>query len=451
MADLTQGPEGRVILRFAAPMLLGNVFQQLYNVVDSVVVGRFVGKEALAAVGSSFPVVFLLIALVMGVSMGSGILLSQFYGARDRESARRTISTMYVYVLAASLILGLAGFIGTPAILRLLGTPPEVMAPATAYLRIIFVGLVPVFGYNALNAVFRAVGDSRTPLVFLIVATLTNVVLDLLFVVVFHWGVPGAAWATVVSQTVAFGLSWRALQRSPVEILHLRLGEVTFDRALFRRSMAIGIPAGVQQAFVALGMMALTRIVNGFGTSALAAYTAAGRLDTFAGMPAMNFSMALVTFVGQNLGARKPERVRRGLGMTLVMSGGLSLLITAALILFRAPLIRLFSTDPEVVTMGARYLVIVGSSYVFFASMFALQSVPRGAGDTLVPMLITLLALWGIRIPVSVLLSRSLGTDGVWAGIPIAWIVGAMLNLVYYATGRWKRRLVAGGPAKAEG
>ena len=442
MPNLTEGKEGRTILAFAAPMLIGNVFQQFYNVVDSIVVGRFVGKEALAAVGSSFSITFLLVALIMGVTMGSGIMIAQFYGAGDRENVKKTISTTYVYVLTASVVLGVAGLAGSPALLRLLGTPPEVLPQAVSYLRILLAGLIPVFGYNALTAVFRAVGDSRTPLIYLIVATLTNVALDVLFVVGFGWGVAGAAWATIISQTAAFLLSYRATQRSPHEVLHLDLRHVIFDRKLFARSMSIGIPTGIQQALVAMGMMALTRIVNGFGTDALAAYTAAGRLDTFAGMPALNFSLALVTFVGQNLGAGKPDRVRRGLRATLLMSGGTALVISAVMVTFRTALIAVFNTDPAVVAIGSRYLVIVGTSYVLFAAMFVVQSVPRGAGDTLVPMLVTLLALWVIRVPASWLLSRRLGTDGIWAGMPIAWLVGGTLNTIYYFRGRWKTKVV---------
>jgi putative MATE family efflux protein len=449
MRKLTEGPELRVIFLFAAPMLIGNVFQQLYTVVDSIVVGQFVGKEALAAVGSSFSIIFLLIALIMGVTMGSGIMVSQFYGAREMEKVRRTISTAYVYVFVASVVLTAAGILLARPLLLLLDTPPEILDQATVYLRIIFGGMIVSFGYNALTAVFRAVGDSKTPLYFLIVATLTNVVLDLVFVVTFGWGVAGAAWATIISQGIAFLLSWIAIQRSPHEVLHIDVRHLVFDRGLFAQSMRIGIPSGIQQVLVAMGFMAITRIVNGFGTDTIAAYTAASRLDSFAGMPAMNFSMALVTFVGQNLGARKPDRVRKGLGVTLLMSSAVAAVATAVMVLAKGALIRIFSSDPAVVTIGGHYLVIVGSGYLLFSAMFVMGSVPRGAGDTMIPMLITLCTLWIIRVPLSAWLSSFMGSDGIWWSIPAAWLMGTVLSTVYYFSGRWRRRVLVGGPPVA--
>lgn len=439
MRTLTEGREGKVIFSFALPMLIGNVFQQLYNLTDAWVVGQFVGKEALAAVGSSFSIIFLLVALIMGATMGSGIMVSQFFGAGDRERVRRTLSTTYLYVFFASLAVTVIGLFASRPLLVLLRTPADILPQAATYLQIMFAGIILSFGYNAFSAVLRALGDSRTPLYFLIVAVLTNVGLDLLFVAVFRWGVAGAAWATIISQGIAFAASWVYMQRSGHELLRIDLRRMVFDRRLFGQSMRVGLPSAAQQSLVAMGFMALQRIVNGFGTDAVAAYTAAGRLDSFAGMPAMNFSMALITFVGQNLGAGKPERVRKGFIATLLMSGAIALTTTIVMVFFKQPLIRLFNSDPSVVAIGSRYLLIVGSFYLLFSTMFIAGSVPRGAGDTVFPMIVTLLSLWVVRIPVSILLSRSLGTDGVWWSMPIAWALGAALNVGYYFTGRWRK------------
>jgi putative MATE family efflux protein len=271
-----------------------------------------------------------------------------------------------------------------------------------------------------------------------------NVGLDLWFVMGLGWGVAGAAWATIISQGIAFVASFIYMQRSRHEILHIHVRRLVFDRAIFARSMRIGLPSGGQQTLVAAGFMALARIVNGFGTDAMAAYTAAGRLDSFAGMPAMNFAMALTTFVGQNLGAGKPDRVRKGFRATLLMSGAFALAATLLMVFAKEPLIRIFNTDPAVVAIGSRYLLIVGSAYVLFSTMFVAGAVPRGAGDTLIPFLITVMALWVVRIPLSYLLSRRLGTDGIWWGIPAAWAVGSALSTAYYFTGRWRTRVVAG-------
>lgn len=442
MRRLTEGREARVIFEFALPMLIGNVLQQVYNLTDAWVVGRFVGKTALAAVGSSFSIVFLLIALVMGVTMGSGIMIAQFYGAGDLARVRRTISTAYWYVLVASLALTALGLLLSRPLLVLLRVPDEVLPQAVAYLSIIFAGTVFTFGYNALSAVLRALGDSRTPLYFLAVAVISNVGLDLWFVIGLGWGVAGAAWATIIAQAIAFAASFVYMQTSRHAVLHIDVRRLAFDRALFAQSMRIGLPSGGQQTLVAAGFMALTWIVNGFGTNAIAAYTAAGRLDSFAGMPAMNFSMALTTFVGQNLGAGKPDRVRRGLAATLLMSGAFALGATLLMVFAKRPLIRLFNADAAVVEIGSRYLLIVGSFYVLFSTMFVTGAVPRGAGDTMIPFLITIITLWIIRVPLSLFLSARLGTDGIWWGIPAAWAMGSALSTAYYLSGRWRRRVL---------
>jgi putative MATE family efflux protein len=449
MRNLTEGRESRVIFTFALPMLIGNVLQQVYNLTDAWVVGQFVGKEALAAVGASFSIVFLLVALVMGVTMGSGIMISQFFGAGDMQRVRRTISTAYWYVLVASVLLTGLGLLVSRPLLMLLRVPDDVLQQAVTYLNIMFAGTVLTFGYNALSAVLRALGDSRTPLYFLATAVTVNVGLDLCFVLGLGWGVAGAAWATIISQGIAFAASLVYMQRSRHEVLHIDVRRMAFDRQIFARSMRIGLPSGGQQTLVAAGFMALARLVNGFGTDAMAAYTAAGRLDSFAGMPAMNFAMALTTFVGQNLGAGKPDRVRRGFRATLLMSGTFALAATLLMVFAKEPLIRIFNTDPAVVTIGSRYLLIVGSCYVLFSTMFVTGAVPRGAGDTLIPFLISIVTLWIIRIPLSVWLSTRLGTDGIWWGIPAAWGMGSALSTVYYLSGRW-RRMVVVRPAAAK-
>jgi putative MATE family efflux protein len=441
MTDLTRGNETRAIIAFALPMLLGNVFQQLYSTVDGVVVGRFVGKEALAAVGASFPVMFFMISLVMGVTMGAGIMLSQFYGAGDRERLRRTKDTAIVFLSVASVAVTAAGLAVSGPILRLVRVPEAVFPLARSYLRIMFAGMVFTFGYNTVGAILRALGDSRRPLYFLIAATVSNVVLDLVFVLAFGWGITGAAWATVISQALSFALGARHVQRS--ELLRVRPRLLVFDRGLMAGMLRIGLPAGLQHSLVSLAFVALNRIVNPFGTAAMAGFAAASRLDSFAGMPAMNLSMAVSTFVGQNLGAGKPERVRRGFLAAMLVGIAISLALTTVTIFFKRPLIALFNTDGEVVRIGAEYLLTVSLVYPVFASMFITGGVLRGAGDTFVNMLISVLALWGVRIPVAAVLSSRLGTRGIWMGIPAEWVFAFSVTFLYYLTGRWKRKVLA--------
>lgn len=449
MRDLTQGNEAKAVLLFAAPMLIGNVFQQLYNVVDSIVVGQFVGKTALAAVGSGFPILFLLIAMILGVTMGSGIMIAQFVGAKDMEKVRRVISTTYIYLFFASVGVTVLGILAARPILVLLRTPADILDQATVYLHILFGGMLFQFGYNAISGILRGLGDSKTPLWFLIAATLTNIGLDLLLVAVIPWGIAGAAWATIASQALAFGLCLLYVQRSRHKVLRMNLRQLVFDREIFVQSLRIGLPSGAQQTLVALGFLTLTRIVNGFGTDVVAGYAAASRLDSFAGMPAMNFAMALTTFVGQNLGAGKPDRVRRGFLATLAMSGSFAVLVSLAMVFFKAPLMGIFTKDVRVISVGSEYLVIVGSFYLLFSSMFVTGAVPRGAGDTLIPMFITIFSLWLVRIPLAALLSSVLGTSGIWWSIPIAWGGGFAASLAYYLSGRWRTHVLVKRPPVA--
>ncbi|MBN1151273.1 MATE family efflux transporter [candidate division WOR-3 bacterium] len=440
MKDMTTGSVTKSIFLFSVPMLLGNVFQQFYNVVDSIVVGRFVGKGALGAVGVCFPIIFFIIALIMGATMGSMVLVAQFFGAKNFEKLRKTVDTTYIVMFMTALIMTVVGLLASRYILIILGTPPEVMKDAKTYMDIIFIGLVSIFGYNGLSAIMRGVGDSKTPLYLLIVSSLINVVLDLLFVLVFKWGVAGVAWATVIAQTVSFALGVIVLNLK-IPILALRIRNCGFDKKIFTESLKIGLPSGAQQMFVSLGMMALTRIVNGFGTNALTAFTAAGRVDSFAMMPAMNFSMALSTFTGQNIGADKMDRVAKGLKSTLLMSIFYSLAVTLLIFFKGGDFIKIFNTDPNVVEIGREYLIIVSSFYIAFSVMFASNGLLRGAGDTLIPMIITLFSLWAFRIPISFFLSRFMGTSGIWWGIPVAWCLGAVASLGYYSRGKWKKRI----------
>ncbi|HBG16046.1 MAG TPA: MATE family efflux transporter [Firmicutes bacterium] len=441
MKDLTQGNEGKLIFYFALPMLIGNIFQQLYNTVDSIIVGNTLGKEALAAVGASFPIIFLLVSLIMGIAMGSTILIAQFFGAGKLDEVKKTIDTTYIFIFFSALAATIIGFATSGPILKLLRTPDEVFPMAKTYLDIIFAGIIVMFGFNSISAILRGLGDSKTPLYFLIISTLVNIGLDLLFIKVFNWGVAGAAWATVIAQGVSFLLGAIYLHKTH-EFFSFNFKKMAFERQLFITSIKIGLPAGVQQMLVATGMMALSRIVNGFGTNAVAAYTAAGRLDSFASMPAMNLSAALSSFVGQNLGANKPERVKNGYLATLGMATLISVVITITVTLFGRELISLFNTDPDVIQIGTSYLIIVGSFYLVFSSMFITNGVLRGAGDTFIPMFFTICSLWLVRVPISAYLSRLMGTNGIWWGIPIAWTVGAALSGGYYLTGRWKRKVI---------
>lgn len=454
MKDLTVGKEGPLILKFAIPMLLGNVFQQLYNVVDSIIVGNYIGKEALSAVGASFPLIFVLISLLIGFGSGISIIISQYFGAKKIDQVKKAIDTMMIVLFFASIVITAVGIIFSEAIFRAIDLPDEILPLAKTYFNIIMLGNVGAFGFNGTNAILRGMGDSKTPLYFLIISTLINIGLDLLFVLVFNWGIEGIALATIIAQAGAFLTATIYLNRTH-KLIRISFINLVFDKGIFLKGLKIGTPSGLQQMFVALGMLALFSIVNRFGTNVIAAYSVATRIDSFAMMPAMNFAMALTAFVGQNMGANRQDRVRKGMIETWKMTSIISLIFTAVSILWGKELMSWFTPDENVIRIGAEYLLIVSIFYVSFSTMFSINAVFRGSGDTLIPMFITLLALWAIRVPFSYVFSMDITINslfdwvsvpvsktGIWWGIPVAWIFGMTCSFFYYLSGKWKTKVI---------
>jgi putative MATE family efflux protein len=441
MRDLTQGPEGKQILLFALPMLLGNVFQQLYYIVDTLIIGHYLGTEALASAGASFPVIFVLISLMIGITTGINVVISQYFGNKNYKKVKRAIDTAFIFLFVSSIGMSFLGLAFSERIFWLIGLPEELVEDALTYFNIYVAGLIFMSGYNGTSAILRGMGDSRTPLYFLIISTVLNIGFDLLFVAVFKWGIGGISFATVLAQAIAFGLSVIYLNRYH-PLIQFSIRGLSFDKEIFRQSLRIGIPTGLQHTFVSLGMAALMTIVNMFGTPTIAAYSIAWRIDSFATLPAMNFGMALSTFVGQNIGANKVDRVRKGLIATLILTSAYSLLVTIVAWMWGKNLIGFFTDDQLVIDIGYDYLVIVSSFYIVFGAMFIMHGTLRGAGDTLVPMFITLFSLWALRVPLSYFLSLRMGETGIWWGIPIAWIFGFLASYIYYKTGRWKLKAV---------
>jgi len=441
LKDLTVGKEGKLILLFALPMLLGNVFQQLYVFVDSIVVGNFLGKGALTAVGASFPVFFALISLGIGLATGAGVVISQFFGAKQYENVQKGIDTMYIILFISSIIIGVFGILFIDDILAVVKLPEGTEGPAKTYLTILLSGLILDFGYNGTAAIFRSLGDSKTPLYFLIIASVTNIVLDIVFIKYLDMGIEGIAIATLISKGGAFFTAVIYIKRK-YELINIRLLGLKFDKSVFSKSVKIGLPSGLQHMFVALGMMAIYRIVSKFGMTVTDAYSVAMRIDFFGMVPAMSFSMALTAFTGQNIGAGRIDRVKQGLKATIIMSGTIAVLISLIVLTTAQYLMRAFTPDEEIIRIGTEYLLIVSSFYFIFSIMFSLMGAFRGAGDTLFPMFITLLTLWLIRVPFSEYLSRIYDETGIWYALPITWTFGMTASAVYYFTGRWKRKAV---------
>lgn len=439
MKDFTKGHEGKLILQFAIPILLASIFHQLYNVVDSIFIGQFVNKEGLVAVGASFPVIFASNSFVIGIGSGATVVISQYFGAKKLGQVRRAIDTLYIFMFFASICISVLGILFAEHIFRLINLPQEALPQAVSYLRIIMAGNVLFFGFAGTNAILRGLGDSKTPLVFTIISSLINIGLDWLFIVQLHWGVQGAALASIIAQGGAFVTGILYLNHTH-ELIHLRLRNIKFDKAIFKQSIRIGLPTGFQQAFVAFGMMALFGIVNQFGTSTAAAYTVSMRIEAIEMILGMSFSAALASFTGQNLGAERLDRIKTGFRAAIVMSSVITLAISAAYLLFPYPIVQLFSKDEAVTTVSMEYIHYVAPFYIMFNLMFIVHGILRGAGATLVPMMITLFSLWIARIPASYFMAEAFGRIGIWWGIPIGWFFGMSLSYLYYRSGKWKHK-----------
>lgn len=446
MRDFTQGNILQHLLAFAWPMLVGNLLQALYNTVDAIWVGRFVGAHALGAVAVSFPIMMALVALLMGLTMATTTLVSQFRGAQDHAGVKRTISNSLRLLTALAISVSAAGFFLRVPVLRLISTPEEILPMAASYLGIFFAGGITMFVYNSCSAILRGLGDSQTPLKYLAIATVINMVLDPLLIAGIgpfpQLGVAGAALATVFAQGVSAALALRHLHRkiglfearADMEWWHL-------DPRLTKLTFSIGLPAGLQQFVMSLGMLTITSIINKFGATVTAAFGAAARLDQFAHMPAMSVGMAVSAMVGQNLGAGRDDRVRGVVRNATIVTICITALLASIALLLPTTVLSLFTSDAGVLAEGTRYLRIVGWTYVPFAVSFVMTGVLRGAGDTVPTMVITVSTLWLVRVPLASYLSSRMGSQGIWLANAISPMLSLSLNYIYYRTGRWKRKV----------
>lgn len=447
MRDFTEGSIPRHLIAFAWPMLLGNLLQAMYNTVDSIWVGRGIGPDALGAVSVSFPIIFALVALIMGLTMATTTLVAQYKGAGDQAAVRKTVTNSVKLLSVLGIAASALGFVFRVPVLRLIHTPEAILVHASSYLGIFLVGLVGMFLYNVGSAVLRGLGDSRTPLKFLAIATGINIVLDPLLIFGIgplpKMGVAGAALATIIAQGFSSVLVLRHLSRR-TGLLRFEGPVFSIDRRITGLTFTIGLPAGVQQFLASLGMLTLTSIINRFGATVVAAFGAAIRLDQFATMPSMSIGMATSALCGQNLGAGKEERVREVVRSSALLA--VTITGTAALVALAFPgtLFRAFTTDAPVLAEGARYLRIVAWSYVPFALLLIFNGVLRGAGDTIPTMIITVASLWVVRIPLAQYLSAlpSLGTRGIWIANAVTPVTGLLASYAYYRTGRWKAKVV---------
>ena len=434
--DLTEGKVWKVIVRFALPLLVGNLLQQFYNITDSIIVGQFLGKEALAAVSASFFIYYFIISLVIGVGSGTTVVISQLFGAKQYQKVQLAFSSFFIFMLVGGIILSIAGIIFAEPVFRLTNTPEEVIPQAVAYFRIYIGGTFLFVTFNSIISILRGVGESVRPMLFILITTVLNIAFDLLFILVFKWGIEGAARATVVSQGIGMCIAL-AYVNNTHPLLSIKKQDMLFDWKLFKESLKIGLPTSVQQCAIAL---ALLGIVNSFGTNTLTAYGAAGKIDTIITQAILTLSGALAAFCGQNIGAGRLDRVKKGVQFTMYTNIALGLLTFAAVYLFGNEMMRIFTKDIDVVAIGKEYLLIIGGFFIVHGALNVYNGALRGAGDTLFPMITSLVCLWLIRIPLAYYLSSWLGRNGIWWAIGISITIGLIVTFVYYKIGFWKRR-----------
>ena len=437
--DLTEGKVWKVIVRFAVPLLVGNLLQQFYNITDSIIVGQFLGKEALAAVSASFFIYYFIISLVIGVGSGTTVVISQLFGAKQYQKVQLAFSSFFIFMLVGGIILSIAGIIFAEPVFRLTNTPEEVIPQAVAYFRIYIGGTFLFVTFNSIISILRGVGESVRPMLFILITTVLNIAFDLLFILVFKWGIGGAARASVVSQGIGMCIAL-AYVNNTHPLLSIKKQDMLFDWKLFKESLKIGLPTSVQQCAIALGLIALLGIVNSFGTNTLTAYGAAGKIDTIITQAVLTLSGALAAFCGQNIGAGRLDRVKKGVQFTMYTNIALGLLTFAAVYLFGNEMMRIFTKDIDVVAIGKEYLLIIGGFFIVHGALNVYNGALRGAGDTLFPMITSLVCLWLIRIPLAYYLSSWLGRNGIWWAIGISITIGLIVTFVYYKIGFWKRR-----------
>lgn len=439
---ITEGVIWKQLLSFFFPILLGTFFQQLYNTADAIIVGKFVGKEALAAVGgTSGTLINLIVNFFVGLSSGATVILSQFFGARNHQEASRAEHTAMAMAIRGGLLLMVVGYFASPIILGWLNTPDDVMSHAITYTRIYFFGMIPSLIYNIGSGILRAVGDSRRPLFFLISATMTNIVLDVMLVLGLNLGVAGAALATILSQTVSAALVIITLMRShPPLTLHFRKIKLHFD--LLGCVVRIGLPAGFQSVMYSLSNMIIQSSVNTFGTDTMAAYTAYNKLDGLFWMMIGAFGVSITTFVGQNFGAKQFERVRKSIRTCLLMASVATILLSALLLLFSRLLLGLFTNEAHVLELGLTIQRFITPFFITYVCVEVFSGAIRGAGDSLRPMLMTLCGVCVLRVIWVKLIAPIFPGNLLFmlTCYPISWSVTSILFVIYYRSGRWLKR-----------
>lgn len=448
--DMTVGEPWKQIILFTVPMLIGNIAQQLYNTADSIIVGKYVGDNALAAVGSAGPILNLLLVLFMGISMGASIMVAQFFGAKQREELSYTIGNCVVLTAIASLIVMVLSAIVVRPLLVVLKTPDSIIDWCYSYLRILFLGALGGAFYNIMSGVLRGLGDAFSALIYLLVSTVINIVLDLVFVAYLDMGVSGVAWATIIAQAISGALCLLRLARMK-EFFDLKPKYMKLHGRYSNGIIRLGLPSGLTQAIFSMAMIVVQSLTNSFGEAFIAANVIVMRVDGFAMLPNFSFGTAMTTYAGQNVGARKLDRVTEGAKQGTLIAVLTSATLTGIILLFGRQLMGIFTDTAELVDLSRRMMGIIAVGYIAMAVTQSLSGVMRGAGDTMTPMWISLFTTIVVRIPIAYGISFLTRTaelpygrqECIFISLLCAWLLGAVVTTLFYVKGSWKKRLVS--------
>lgn len=435
--DLTHGSIVKAIILFSIPLLIGNLFQQLYNAVDSYVVGNYVGTNALAAVGASTPVINMLIGFFMGISTGAGVVIAQYYGANNIKKMRLSIHNSMALTLVLGIVLTIVGLICTNPLLQAIGVPAEVFAQASLYLAIYFCGLIFVMIYNMGSGILRSVGDSKRPLYFLVFSSVVNIVLDFLFVKGFGWGVAGAGFATLIAQAISALMVMYVLMKTN-ESYQLVLREIGFKKDILLKIIKIGLPTGLQQSIVSLSNVIVQSYINVYGSSVIAGYSVTVKIDGFVNLPLQAFNMAVTTFVGQNIGAKQYDRVKKGAYMTTFLAMVTIGIFVILMYLFGRHFIALFNQEKEVIDAGRLMQLVFLPFYIFLPINQVINGVLRGAGRSSVPMYVMVFSFVVLRQVYLFIVTKFTSEIGyIFFGWPITWIVCSAIFIFYFFKVDW--------------
>lgn len=448
--DMTVGEPWKQIIRFTVPMLIGNIAQQLYNTVDSIVVGQYVGDNALAAVGSAMPILNLLLVLFIGISMGASIMVAQYFGAKQKEELSYTVGNcILLTAIAVVIIMVLSLFLVHP-LLKLLNTPDSIIDWCYSYLMIMFLGIVGCAYYNILSGVLRGLGDAFSALVYLLISTVLNIGLDLLFVAKFGMGVSGVAWATVIAQTVSALLCFLRMTKM-TDIFEIKFRYIKWNKKYARKIVKLGLPSGLTQAIFSMAMVVVQSLTNSFGEMFISANVIVMRVDGFAMLPNFSFGTAMTTYAGQNIGAGAFDRVKKGAKQGTLVAVLTTTILTSLILIFGKQLMGIFTNTTELVELSRNMMGIIAAGYIAMAVTQSLSGVMRGVGDTMTPMWISLFTTIVVRVPVAygiAYITRSEAfpngrQECIFISLLCSWLIGALVTAVFYLKGSWKKKAQA--------